>query len=100
MRSYRLVPGKLLEWESAWRRGLEARAKFVVSFGTCFTQFGVSDSGFGFGICALDRIWAAWLLGRPVLEYHWIVKCCVVSCYVHLVLVYSSTDRSRETTLT
>jgi len=30
MRSYQLQPGKLLEWEGAWRRGLEARAKFVV----------------------------------------------------------------------
>jgi hypothetical protein len=30
MRSYQLMPGKLLEWEGAWRRGLEARRKFVV----------------------------------------------------------------------
>ena len=31
MRSYKLYPGKLLEWETAWRRGLEARKRFVVS---------------------------------------------------------------------
>ena len=31
MRSYQLQPGKLLEWEGAWRRGLEARRRFVVS---------------------------------------------------------------------
>lgn len=30
MRSYQLQCGKLLEWEGAWRRGLEARRKFVV----------------------------------------------------------------------
>ena len=30
LRSYQLVPGKLLEWEGAWRRGLEARRRFVV----------------------------------------------------------------------
>lgn len=35
MRSYELVPGTLLEWETAWKRGLEARKRFVVrtSFG-------------------------------------------------------------------
>ncbi len=32
MRSYQLQCGKLLEWEGAWRRGLEARSKFVVSW--------------------------------------------------------------------
>ena len=31
MRTYQLQPGKLLEWEASWRRGLEARRKFVVS---------------------------------------------------------------------
>jgi hypothetical protein len=31
MRTYQLMPGKLLEWEGAWRRGLEARKRFVVS---------------------------------------------------------------------
>jgi len=32
MRTYQLQPGKLLEWEASWRRGLEARKKFVVSW--------------------------------------------------------------------
>lgn len=31
MRTYQLQPGTLLQWESAWRRGLEARRRFVVS---------------------------------------------------------------------
>lgn len=31
LRTYKLKPGKLLEWESHWRRGLEARKRFVVS---------------------------------------------------------------------
>jgi hypothetical protein len=31
MRTYQLQPGKLLEWEASWRRGLEARRRFVVS---------------------------------------------------------------------
>jgi hypothetical protein len=30
MRTYQLQPGTLLQWEHAWRRGLEARRKFVV----------------------------------------------------------------------
>ncbi|TYJ54487.1 hypothetical protein B9479_004811 [Cryptococcus floricola] len=30
MRSYLLKPGSLLDWEYAWRQGLEARKKFVV----------------------------------------------------------------------
>jgi hypothetical protein len=30
LRSYQLQCGKLLEWEAAWRRGLDARRKFVV----------------------------------------------------------------------
>ncbi|RXK40726.1 nipsnap family protein [Tremella mesenterica] len=40
MRSYRLQPGKLLEWESAWRRGLEARRRFVQPVGAFFSQVG------------------------------------------------------------
>jgi hypothetical protein len=35
MRSYQLTPGTLLEWEAAWRRGIEARKKFVVRFRAC-----------------------------------------------------------------
>lgn len=31
LRTYQLRPGKLLEWESAWRRGIEARRRYVVS---------------------------------------------------------------------
>lgn len=31
LRSYELVPGTMLEWEGAWRRGIEARRRFIVS---------------------------------------------------------------------
>lgn len=31
LRSYQLIPGRLREWEHQWKRGLEARRKFVVS---------------------------------------------------------------------
>lgn len=31
LRTYQLRPGKLLEWETAWRRGIEARRRYVVS---------------------------------------------------------------------
>ncbi|WVQ85111.1 hypothetical protein IAT38_007276 [Cryptococcus sp. DSM 104549] len=40
MRSYQLQPGKLLDWEFAWRRGLEARRKFVEPVGAFFSQVG------------------------------------------------------------
>ncbi|KAI9638889.1 uncharacterized protein MKK02DRAFT_41916 [Dioszegia hungarica] len=40
MRTYRLHPGKLLEWENAWRRGLEARRRFVSPVGAFFSQVG------------------------------------------------------------
>jgi hypothetical protein len=31
LRTYSLVPGAMLEWEAAWRKGIEARRRFVVS---------------------------------------------------------------------
>ncbi|KAK8844555.1 hypothetical protein IAR55_006402 [Kwoniella newhampshirensis] len=40
MRSYQLQPGKLLDWEYAWRRGLEARRRFVQPVGAFFSQVG------------------------------------------------------------
>jgi hypothetical protein len=40
MRSYQLQPGRLLEWENAWKRGIEARKRFVVS--ACI-RFGQAD---------------------------------------------------------
>ncbi|KLT43202.1 NIPSNAP-domain-containing protein [Cutaneotrichosporon oleaginosum] len=40
MRTYQLQPGKLLEWESAWRRGVEARLRFVQPVGGFFGQVG------------------------------------------------------------
>lgn len=40
MRTYQLQPGKLLEWEAAWRRGLEARRRFVQPVGAFFSQVG------------------------------------------------------------
>ncbi|WRT63365.1 uncharacterized protein IL334_000270 [Kwoniella shivajii] len=40
MRTYQLMPGKLLDWEYAWRRGLEARKRFVQPVGAFFSQIG------------------------------------------------------------
>jgi len=40
LRSYHLQPGTLLEWESAWRRGIEARRKYVSPVGAWFSQVG------------------------------------------------------------
>ncbi|TFY80527.1 hypothetical protein EWM64_g3479 [Hericium alpestre] len=40
LRTYQLVPGKLLEWEQTWRRGIEARRKFVEPVGAWFSQVG------------------------------------------------------------
>ncbi|KAI6047866.1 NIPSNAP-domain-containing protein [Pisolithus marmoratus] len=40
LRSYQLKPGTLLEWENAWRRGIEARRKFVSPIGAWFSQIG------------------------------------------------------------
>lgn len=30
MRTYQLQPGKLLEWEHAWKKGIDARQRFIV----------------------------------------------------------------------
>lgn len=40
LRSYQLLPGKLLEWEQTWRRGIEARQKFTAPVGAWFSQVG------------------------------------------------------------
>ncbi|KAF8921923.1 hypothetical protein CPB85DRAFT_1209757 [Mucidula mucida] len=40
LRSYQLKPGTLLEWENAWRRGIDARRKFVAPVGAWFSQVG------------------------------------------------------------
>jgi len=40
MRSYHLRPGTLLEWETEWRRGLEARRHYVQPVGAWFAQVG------------------------------------------------------------
>ncbi|KAJ7293060.1 hypothetical protein C8J57DRAFT_1268007 [Mycena rebaudengoi] len=40
LRSYQLKPGTLLEWEHTWRRGIEARRKFVEPVGAWFSQVG------------------------------------------------------------
>lgn len=31
LRSYDLIPGTMLEWEAAWRKGIQARSRFIVS---------------------------------------------------------------------
>jgi len=40
LRTYQLKPGTLLEWENTWRRGIEARRKFVAPVGAWFSQIG------------------------------------------------------------
>ncbi|CED84297.1 NIPSNAP1 protein [Phaffia rhodozyma] len=40
LRSYQLKPGTMLEWEGAWKRGIEARRKFVIPMGAWFSQVG------------------------------------------------------------
>lgn len=40
LRSYNLQPGKLLEWEAHWRKGLEARRNVMEGVGAWFTQIG------------------------------------------------------------
>ncbi|TFK30944.1 NIPSNAP-domain-containing protein [Coprinopsis marcescibilis] len=40
LRSYQLKPGTLLEWETTWRSGIEARRKFVAPVGAWFSQIG------------------------------------------------------------
>ncbi|KAF6766697.1 NIPSNAP-domain-containing protein [Ephemerocybe angulata] len=40
LRSYQLKPGTLLEWETTWRRGIEARRQFVAPVGAWFSQVG------------------------------------------------------------
>ncbi|PFH52234.1 hypothetical protein AMATHDRAFT_74298 [Amanita thiersii Skay4041] len=40
LRSYELKPGTLLEWESAWRRGIDARRKYIEPVGAWFSQLG------------------------------------------------------------
>jgi len=40
LRSYQLKAGALLEWENAWRRGIEARRKFIAPVGAWFSQVG------------------------------------------------------------
>ncbi|RKP08138.1 hypothetical protein THASP1DRAFT_30055 [Thamnocephalis sphaerospora] len=40
LRSYKLKPGNLLEWETNWRRGLECRRQFCEPVGAWFSQLG------------------------------------------------------------
>ncbi|KAI0275143.1 NIPSNAP-domain-containing protein [Gloeopeniophorella convolvens] len=40
LRAYQLNPGTLLEWESTWRRGIEARRQFVQPVGAWYAQVG------------------------------------------------------------
>jgi len=40
LRTYQLQPGRLLEWESTWSKGIEARRQFVQPVGAWFSQVG------------------------------------------------------------
>jgi hypothetical protein len=49
LRRYVLKPGKLLEWENHWRKGLEVRKNFMEPIGAWFTQIGT-----------LNRVYHIW----------------------------------------
>jgi len=40
LRTYQLKPGTLLEWETTWRKGIDARRKFVEPVGAWFSHIG------------------------------------------------------------
>lgn len=40
LRTYQLKPGVLLEWENTWRRGIEARRRYISPVGAWFSQIG------------------------------------------------------------
>ncbi|KAI9270430.1 hypothetical protein BDA99DRAFT_320171 [Phascolomyces articulosus] len=40
LRHYQLKPGRLLEWETEWRKGLECRRQFCEPVGAWFSQLG------------------------------------------------------------
>ncbi|KAJ1906540.1 hypothetical protein IWQ60_012056 [Tieghemiomyces parasiticus] len=50
LRSYRLKPGHLLEWESNWRRGIECRRDVEHPIGAWFSQLG--------GLNYVHHMWA------------------------------------------
>jgi len=59
MRTYQLQPGKLIEWEHAWRRGLEARKRFVVSPVRAARGFILVTDSAATRRCILQPDWAA-----------------------------------------
>ncbi|KAI0996045.1 hypothetical protein K3495_g12137 [Podosphaera aphanis] len=44
LRSYTLKPGKLLDWETSWRSGLEARRDVMEGVGAWFVQIGALNT--------------------------------------------------------
>ncbi|KAI9326360.1 hypothetical protein DFJ73DRAFT_866342 [Zopfochytrium polystomum] len=40
LRSYTLKPGRLMEWKTEWKKGLEARRKYMEPVGAWFSQLG------------------------------------------------------------
>ncbi|KAI8913682.1 hypothetical protein EDD86DRAFT_187208 [Gorgonomyces haynaldii] len=40
LRSYKLQPGRMLEWEQEWKKGIDARRKYVEPVGAWFNQLG------------------------------------------------------------
>ncbi|KAI8877476.1 NIPSNAP-domain-containing protein [Backusella circina FSU 941] len=44
LRKYSLLPGRLLEWEMHWRKGLECRRQFCEPVGAWFTQLGTLNT--------------------------------------------------------
>lgn len=63
MRTYQLQPGKLLEWEGAWRRGIEARRRFVVSI---FQGFETGSGAFRSHVDDLATSWSLLWTSRTI----------------------------------
>ena len=60
LRTYGLKPGKLLEWEGHWRKGLEVRKNFMEPIGAWFTQIGT-----------LNRVYHIWQFPGNV-QFSWV----------------------------
>ena len=62
LRTYGLKPGKLLEWEGHWRKGLEVRKNFMEPIGAWFTQIGT-----------LNRVYHIWQFPGRKTSNSWLI---------------------------
>lgn len=69
LREYTLHPGNLAEWETHWRKGLEARREVMEGVGAWFVQIGQLNTGKG-PITALENTHTPMLTSGPKQVYH------------------------------